>query len=81
MATFFGKARRQLRKRVEINTEYAKGFTTEPDGFESAEIKVTVDMAELARIYGVGAMQNKSGRSRYMGGCVVIEVVSRQREE
>ena len=78
MASFTGTARRALRKRVPA--QVGTGFSTEPDGFEVAEIRVTVDMKELTRIYGVAAMGNKSGKSRYMGGCVVLEVISRRKE-
>ena len=77
MATYFGVARRALSKMVQ--TEH--GISRRPDGAETADIKVMIDMDAVAKIYGVAAMKNKSGRSRYMGGLVVIEVVSRKREE
>lgn len=55
------------------------GFTTEPDGFDVAVIHVTVDLAQIAKLYGPAAMRNKSRKSKYMGGLVAIEATSIKR--
>lgn len=70
--------RRQLRKRVALQT--GTGFTTEPDGYEVADIEVFVDLAQIGRALGTRAMENKSGRCRYMEGAVLVSVLNRKRE-
>lgn len=67
--------RRELRKRQHLEN----GFTTIPDGYELADIEIVVDMAQIARSLGQKAMANKAGRSRYMHGAVIVNVVRRQR--
>lgn len=72
----FNGVRRNLYKRVA--TADGRGVTSEPDGQEVAEIEVTIDIAEIARRYGVQAMCNKSGTSKYLSGLVVAKVLSRR---
>lgn len=71
----FGGIRRQLRKKVETGT----GFTSVADGYEEGEIQISVDLAEICRLFGTGAMKNKSGRSKLLKGAVEIRVLKRQR--
>ena len=68
----------ERRKKVSLPAPRV-GFTTEPDGFDVAEIHVTVDLAQIARFYGRAAMRNKSRRSKYMSGSVIIEAKSIRR--
>lgn len=76
----FHKIKRDRTRRVETETPTAHTISWVPDGFELGSVRVRVDLAEIARIYGPQAMGNKSGKSKYMGGCVVVEVLSRTRE-
>lgn len=71
--------RRELRKRVPLQAG-GDGFSTEPDGFEVCDISIEIDERRLAREYGIKAMVNKSGTTKYMHGCVVLKVVSRKKE-
>lgn len=70
--------RRELRKRVPLAGP-GTGFTTEPDGEEEADLEVVVDMAWIAQKLGHRAMKNKTGRARYLGGAVIVNVVRRER--
>ena len=70
---------RDLRKRVPLSGA-GEGFTTVADGREIAEIEVIVDLAQIARDLGPRAMANRSGRSRYMGGAVIVNVLRSHKE-
>lgn len=70
--------RRELRKRVPLDR--GEGFSTVADGHEVADIEVIVDMAKIACNYGTKAMANKSGRTRYMHGAVIVNVIRTRRE-
>jgi len=70
--------RRDLKKRVTL-ADGSKGFTTEPDGYELADIEVVVDLPSIARRLGLKALANKSGRARYLDGDVIVNVVRRTR--
>lgn len=42
------------------------------DRVESRQVSVTVDTGQIARELGERAINNKSGRARYMKGAVII---------
>lgn len=69
-----------IRRRLTRKTQSEHGFAWVPDGFEVADIEVVVDLAQIARHLGAQAMANKSGRSRYMKGAVIVNVLSRRKQ-
>ena len=75
----FKGIRRNLARGVITKTETSESWSSVPDGYEVCDVEVIVDMAEIARTFGRKAMANKSGRSRYMGGAVIVNVLTRTR--
>lgn len=78
--TFYG-FRRQLRKRgiVELSNG-EKSVRHVPDGYETADVEVTVDLGIIARQLATRAMGSKKGVSKYMHGAVVVRVINRKRD-
>lgn len=68
--------RRPMRKTV---NEPSGGFSSIPDGYETSDIEVVVDMGKLARHLGPRAMRNKRGFSLYIEGIVTVTVRNRRR--
>lgn len=50
------------------------GYRTVQNGEYVADVFVTVNLEEIARTLGLKAMSNKSKQSKYLGGCVIVEV-------
>lgn len=72
--------RRDVGKKVETHHEgRVNGWTTVPDGYELADVELSIDLEEVARRLGVKAMKNKSGRASMMWGLVSVKVTKRQR--
>lgn len=67
---------RAVRKRVPL-TGHGEGFTTVPDGSETATIEFVVDIAEIARLYGAQVLSNKSGHCNLLYGAVRLTVITR----
>jgi hypothetical protein len=44
----------------------------------AGDVEVVVDLADIARRYGWKAMTNKSGKSTYMDGAVVITALTKR---
>lgn len=80
MATYSTRDSRKLFKRVMEETERGITMRSVPDGTESADIFVTVDLPGIAHRLGIRAMANKSGRSKFMHGLVTITATNRKRE-
>lgn len=70
--------RREMRKHT--RPEHGRGFTSIPDGFEHADIEVTADLDAIARELGLRAMGNKSGKTKYLHGLIVVTATNRRRE-
>lgn len=77
---YTGKTSRTLCKRVttyrEDGTE--NGFTTTPDGTETADVEMTIDVGELVRTLGDAALRSKSGRASARHGAIKLKVTNRQ---
>jgi len=69
-----------IRRSLTRKTQSEHGYSWVPDGFEVGDIEVIVDLAQIARHLGAQAMANKSGRSRYMQGAIIVNVLSRRKE-
>ena len=59
-----------LRKRV----AHPGGFTTVPDGEARVEVRVVIDLPQLARVLGRKAYGNRSHKTRLLGGLIVVTV-------
>lgn len=83
MTTFILKGlKRPLSKMVPIDPSGqagVSGYTSRPDGFQIADIEVTVDLETIAREWGLRAMKNKSGMAKALHGDVVVRVSNRRR--
>lgn len=56
-----------------VPTADGRGWTTIPDGRESATIGVEIDVGEIIRQLGTKAINNKSRRARGLGGLVTVK--------
>lgn len=74
--TLKGLSRAVMKK---TETETGKGFTIEPNGFETADVELTIDCETLARPLGHKAMKSKSGRSSLAHGKIKARVSNRLR--
>jgi hypothetical protein len=79
MATYSTHSIRKVFKWVMESTERGACHRHVPDGTESADITVTVDLPAIAERFGARAMANKSGTSKFMGGLVVVTATNRTR--
>jgi hypothetical protein len=77
----FQGVRRPMRKKVPVAgaSDRVFGHTSVPDGFEEANIEITVNLDEILRMYGQAAMGTKSGRSKLLKGAVIVRVLDRIR--
>ena len=57
------------------------GFTTKPDGYLVAEIRIAVDEVALANSRGRAAVFNKRKRSVMAGGAIVLEAFNIRKGE
>lgn len=80
MTTYSTRDSRKIFKRVMEETERGIVRRSVPDGTETADITVTVDLPGIAQRLGVRAMANKSGQSKFMHGLVTITATNRKRE-
>lgn len=80
MATHSSHESRKLFKKVREETERGITMRSIPDGTETADITVTVDLPGIAYRLGIRAMANKSSRSKFMHGLVTITATNRKRE-
>lgn len=75
----FKDHRREVGRGVHTKTATSETYSTVPDGYELADITVTVDLAALARQMAVKAMKNTSGRSKCAHGAVVVTATNKRR--
>lgn len=73
--TLKGLRRECFRKEaVPAQGNHGEGMRTVPDGHETADIELTVDVEALARRLGIKAMKNKGGRATIAWGLIVVKV-------
>jgi len=71
------------RKRVPVAGKddlYARGFTTEPDGFQLADIEIWVDPNALAQVLSWKAIRSKKHVSKLQGGAVIVKALNVRKE-
>lgn len=73
--------RREIGKRVptEAHGHHGAGFKTVPDGHETADVEIMIDVETIARQMGSKAMKSKVGRSKAMHGAIVVYLTNRKR--
>lgn len=75
-----------VRKRVPVagkdnlHAADARGFTTEPDGFQLADIEIWVDPDALARARGWIAIRSKKHVSKLQNGGVIVKALNVRKE-
>lgn len=61
------------------DTRYRGGKTQRREAFE-ATLEVTIDWAKLARILGAKATSNSTGKSKLLGGVIVVKSTTKAPE-
>lgn len=77
-STYTLKALYQTRTR-KVETDDGRGMRTIPDGSETADIELTIDLDAIARRLGSKAMRNKTNRASMMWGLVKVKASNRRR--
>jgi len=57
-----------------------QGFTREPDGYETAEITVSVDPDALVKTIGSRALRSKKHTTKLQSGAVVLRAINIRKE-
>lgn len=79
--TLKGLRRECSRKEVvPAQGNHGEGMRTVPDGYETADAELTVDVEALARRLGVKAMKNKGGRATIAWGLIVVRIPTTSRK-
>ena len=71
--------RREITKMV--RHDHATGHTirSEPDGYETADIEVIVDLEAIANVLGRKAMKNRNSRASSLHGLVKVYASNKKR--
>lgn len=77
MAIFTGTCIRRIGKKVA--TADGRGWTTIPDGSETADITIEIDVAALLKWLGPKAMHNKARKTKLAGGDIVVRAANIRR--
>lgn len=70
--------RRSVSKRVPTEGKLT-GYTSTPDGYELADIVLTIDLNAVIQRLGLDAMRNIGGKSIGLGGLIVAKATNRRR--
>lgn len=69
--------RREVSKKV--HTEDGRGMKTVPDGYETADLEIVIDVEGLAKRLGIRAMKNRSSVAVLCWGLVKVKATNRKR--
>jgi hypothetical protein len=75
---FSGELRRARSKKVA--TLDGRGWTSAPDGYETAKLEIEIDLDAIIRDIGERAMRSKRNTARGLSGAIKVKAVDRRRE-
>lgn len=63
-----------------VATQDGRGWTSAPDGYETAKIELEIDIDAVIKDIGFSAIRSKRGIAHRLNRCIKAKAVERRRE-